>query len=82
VALAKVLSNPDEYNIDRRAIPRQTQFSIIEVKDQIDLSQAAKLAGISSEQMYHLNPGFSRWVTPPSGPYRLLLPTQEVPGFL
>lgn len=82
VALAKVLVNPDEYDIDRLSIPRQTHFSVVQVKDQIDLSQAAKLANISSEEMYHLNPGFSRWVTPPSGPYRLLLPTQGVPGFL
>lgn len=82
IALAKVLSNPDEYNIDRISIPKQTQFTVVEVKDQIDLSEAAKLAKITSEEMYHLNPGFSRWITPPTGPYRLLLPTRGVPGFL
>ena len=82
IALSKVLSNPGEYDIDRRSIPAKPGFSIVEVKDQIDLSQAAKLANISPEEIHHLNPGFSRWVTPPQGPHRLLLPSQRVDGFL
>ncbi|MFA5495242.1 MAG: LysM peptidoglycan-binding domain-containing protein [Porticoccaceae bacterium] len=82
IALSKVLANPDDYQVDRRSIPVKPPFSIVEVKDQIDLSQAAKLANISAEEIHHLNPGFSRWVTPPSGPYRLLLPSERVPGFL
>ncbi|HLS97166.1 MAG: LysM peptidoglycan-binding domain-containing protein [Porticoccaceae bacterium] len=82
IALSKVLSDPEAHDIDRRSIPAKPGFTVVEVKDQIDLSQAAKLANISAEEIYHLNPGFSRWVTPPEGPYRLLLPSQRVDGFL
>ena len=37
--------------------------------------QAADLAGMTPEEIYELNPGFSQWATDPSGPHYLLLPT-------
>ncbi len=82
VALSKVLSDPEQYGVNRFPIPAKPHFAVVEVKDQVDLAQAAKLAGISADDMYNLNPGFSRWVTPPDGPFRLLLPSERVEGFL
>lgn len=81
VALAKVLSDPDRYAINRITIPVDSHFTVVEIKDQVDLAQAAKLAKISADEMYHLNPGFSRWVTPPDGPFRILLPRARADGF-
>ena len=81
VALAKVLSDPERFAINRTSIPTESHFTVVEVQDQVDLSQAAKLANISAEDIYNLNPGFSRRVTPPNGPFRILLPTVRAQGF-
>ena len=81
VALAKVLSDPERFAINRLSIPVESHFTVVEIKDQVDLAQAAKLANISADEIYNLNPGFSRWVTPPNGPFRILLPRTRATGF-
>jgi len=81
VALAKVLSDPERFAVNRISIPAESHFTVVEVKEQVDLAQAAKLANISADEIYNLNPGFSRWVTPPNGPFRILLPSARADGF-
>jgi membrane-bound lytic murein transglycosylase D len=39
------------------------------------------MAKVSLEELYLLNPGFSRWATDPDGPHQLLLPVNSVPHF-
>jgi membrane-bound lytic murein transglycosylase D len=39
------------------------------------------MAKVSLEELYLLNPGFSRWATDPDGPHQLLLPVSSVPHF-
>ena len=48
---------------------------------QIDLTQAAKLANISLQELRLLNPGYNRWATDPAGPHRLLIPVSHAPYF-
>lgn len=82
VALSKVITQPDKYDIDRMSIPAKPTFEVVELEKPIDLAQAARIAGIETEAIYHLNPGYTRWVTPPVGPHRLVLPTGKADDFL
>jgi membrane-bound lytic murein transglycosylase D len=48
---------------------------------QIDIDQAAKLAGVDPELLRELNPGFRRWATPPAQDYHLLIPADSADTF-
>jgi len=81
LALAKLIDNPNRYNIDLFPIDNAAYFSIVNTKTQIDLAQAAKMAGVEIDEIYRLNPGFNRWATTPSGPHRLLVPKNSEEQF-
>ena len=74
IALSEVFSNPERYEIPQVSIPNRPYFTSVTLNEQIDLLQAADLAGISIEELYHLNPALNRWATPPGGNYQLKLP--------
>jgi membrane-bound lytic murein transglycosylase D len=42
---------------------------------------AAELAGISTAEMYDLNPAHHRWATDPTGPHTLLVPVEAAEAF-
>ena len=77
LALIEVMSDPAAYGLTLPAIDTHPQFQIVDIRKQLDLSRAAKMADITIEQMYLLNPGFNRWATDPDGPHRLLIPTEN-----
>lgn len=81
LALATIISNPNEYGIKLPPIADHPYFAAVDIGTQIDLAHAAKLAGISLKQLYQLNPGFNRWATDPNGPYRILLPIDKIAEF-
>lgn len=81
LALTKVLANPTSHGLNLPVMERQVQFDIITLDQQIDLQRAAELANIDIDMLYQLNPGFQRRLTPPSGPYELLLPSDAVDDF-
>jgi len=74
LALADVVADPDRYGLALSRIPDAPHFAAVNTGGQIDLSQAATLAGVDIETVYLLNPGFNRWATSPAGPHELLLP--------
>lgn len=74
LALSKVIANPEAFSINLRAVPDEPYFAQINIKSQIDLAQAAELAGMDIEELYLLNAGYNRWATDPAGPHRLLVP--------
>jgi membrane-bound lytic murein transglycosylase D len=43
---------------------------------------AAKIAGVTPEEVYELNPAYHRWATDPAGPYWLLLPVDGAQAFM
>lgn len=77
LALVKIFQNPASYNLTLPKVPNSAHFVAVDTGTQIDLAQAAKLAEISVDELYRLNPGFNRWVTAPDGPHRLLIPTRK-----
>lgn len=81
IAVEVILSQPDVYDVDFTAIKNEACFDKVKIGSPIDLNYAAKMAGISLEQLSQLNSGFSQWATDPSGPYSLLLPVSKISQF-
>lgn len=81
LALAEVISNPAVYKIKLPQIPFRPYFEVVNVGSQIDLSHAARLAGITYKELIKLNPGFNRWATAPYEPFHLLIPTAKATRF-
>jgi len=81
LAIAEIVAHPKKYGITLHAMPDRHQVAKVDVGSQIDLALAAKMAGISVEEMYRLNPGFNRWATDPNGPFHLLVPADAKQQF-
>lgn len=81
LALAEIIQNPTRYQVLLPNIAHAPYFEEVNIGSQIDLNRAAKLAGISYQELIKLNPGFNRWATAPYWPYKLLIPTQQVQTF-
>ena len=81
LAVAEVLKNNAKYNISFKTIPNKPHFENIDIGSQIDLATVAKLSGLTIDEVYTLNPGFSRWATDPKGPHRLLIPIDKANDF-
>ena len=75
LVLSELIKNPEKYQVQLPSIANRPYFVKVNTPNQLDLMQAADLAGLTPEALYELNPGFSQWATDPSGPYYLLLPT-------
>lgn len=81
IALAKLISKPEEHNVDLKCIQNAPYFEVINTGKQIDLAVAAELAGLDMQDLYKLNPGFNRWATDPKGPHQLLIPLENAEQF-
>ena len=81
LAMAKIIAEPERYGITLSPIDNQPYFASIDIESQLDLTLAADLAEISTDELYRLNPGFNRWATAPDGPHRLNIPVDSAPVF-
>jgi len=81
LAIAKVVGNPEQYNLTLASLENKPFFTRVDTKSQIDLALAAEMADISLDELYQLNPGFNRWATAPKGPHYLLIPTDKASAF-
>ena len=77
LALSEVVLNAEGYSTKLHPIANRPYFDVVNTGSQIDLAQAASLAGISTDEIYRLNAGFNRWATDPKGPHRLLIPVSN-----
>jgi membrane-bound lytic murein transglycosylase D len=81
IAIAKIVATPEKYGVTLQEIADLPTFAVVNAESQIDLAQAANLAGISLNELYLLNPGFNRWATPPLGPHKLAIPVPKAEAF-
>lgn len=81
LAIKAIVANPRKYSVKLWPIPNKPYLAVVDLKSQIDLALAARLAGIQLKELYLLNPGYNRWATDPNGPHRLLLPSSRVDTF-
>ncbi|ROU00020.1 LysM peptidoglycan-binding domain-containing protein [Marinobacter sp. R17] len=81
IAIAKIIDDPQAYGVTLPPIPDKPYFEVVDTGSQIDLAQAANLAGVDIEEIYLLNPAYNRWATSPEGPHRLLVPVDNADQF-
>jgi membrane-bound lytic murein transglycosylase D len=77
LAVARTVRDADTLGITLTHIDNTPYFEAVETGGQIDLAQAASMAGLDLDTLYQLNPGFNRWATDPDGPHLLLVPTEN-----
>ena len=80
LAMRRLVANPARYGIEFSHILNEPYFVQVSTGGQIDLKVVADIAGISTEDLYELNPAFHRWATDPTGPHRLLVPVDAAEG--
>ena len=81
LAISKIFANAEYYNISLLPIENNPYFTIVDIESQIDLSIAAKMAALSTDDFFKLNPAYKRWSTDPDGPYQLLIPSDKADIF-
>ena len=74
LVLCELIKDPKSFDVNLPSIANRPYFERVKIPGQLDLMQAADLAGLKPETIYELNPGFNQWATDPSGPHYLLLP--------
>lgn len=82
LALAEVVRSHEEFGLARPPLNSRQQFVKISTGGQLDLASAAKMAGITIDELYRLNPAFNRWTTDPDGPHHLLIPVESRTQFI
>lgn len=81
LALATIIAHPEKYPVYLPPVRNAPYLAQIDVGGQIDLKHAASLAGLSLKALMTLNPGYSRTATDPNGPFKLVLPIENVAEF-
>ncbi len=81
IALSRLVAEPNHYGMELADVLNAPAVKRVEVGYQLDLALAATIAGIDSETLYQLNPGFLQWATHPDGPQSLLVPIEAAEHF-
>ena len=81
MAISHLVFQPNRYGLTLRPIDNKPVFTVVDIGSQIDLALAAKLADMSSDELYQFNPGFNYWATQPGGPHELVIPIEKVDDF-
>lgn len=83
IAATMVAMNPEDFGFTRVSLPEEQTFDVVEIKGSVALSELAKLAGITTEEMRNMNPELLRWATPPGPrPYPLKIPVGRKDAFV
>ncbi|QLF94860.1 LysM peptidoglycan-binding domain-containing protein [Pseudomonas sp. ABC1] len=76
LALSQLVLAPQAYGINLNPIANEPYFEAIALKQPVALSQIAKLAELDEDEIYQLNPAFTRRITQ-DGPQQLLVPSEK-----
>jgi membrane-bound lytic murein transglycosylase D len=74
IALRTIINNPQGYNISLPRLSDSRYFSAVEIQGQLELRVAARLCGVSLQELQRLNPGYELSITPPGRTHTLLVP--------
>lgn len=80
-ALAKIIENPERYNVNLPFIPNTPYFKFIKLDSPIELAKAAKLANMNLAEFKDLNPGHKQWLTQPETEHKIAVPVEKIPAF-
>ncbi len=81
LALSRLIKQHRKYRIRLKPIANTAHLLLVDTRSQIDLTIAAKMAGISIKDIKKYNPAFKQWATDPDGPHHLLLPVDKAVNF-
>lgn len=81
LAISEIFRSPADHGLEFTPLANEPRFQIVETGGQLDLARAAEFAEIELQQLYTLNPGFSRWATDPEGPHQLVVPIEKAAMF-
>lgn len=76
LALSQLIQAPEAYGINLNPIANEPYFEVIALKQRMDLARVAKLADLDEDELYQLNPAFTRRITL-DGPQQLLVPMEK-----
>lgn len=78
LALSDLLKNHKRYGIKLPTPNESRALARVEVGQQIELTQAAEMAGMSLNKLKSFNTGYKRGTTAPNGPHYILVPKSHV----
>ena len=81
LAMRDIVANPEKFGLSIEGMPDMPYFVTVETGGQISIEVAAELAGVTTAEMYDLNPAYHRWATDPTGPNMLLVPVESAGAF-
>jgi membrane-bound lytic murein transglycosylase D len=82
IATTMIGMNPEEFGFQKNYPGEPYSYEVAEVEGLMELTDLAKAAGITVEELKEYNPELLRWATPPGGKYPLKLPSQTKQEFL
>ncbi len=78
LALGELLKNNKRYGIRLPTSNESRALARVEVGQQIELTQAAEMAGMSLTKLKSFNTGYTRGKTAPNGPHYIMVPKSNV----
>jgi len=74
LGLTCLFQDPENYGYKLPFAANQPVITAVEMESQTDLVLISQYSKVGIDVLFSLNPGFSRWATSPSGPWRIVLP--------
>ncbi len=81
LALAKIVSAPQQYGISLFSIPDRAYFATADTNGQLGLARASRLADVDIDELFRLNPGLNHATVSKDTPQRILLPVNAFDQF-
>ncbi|AIA72163.1 membrane-bound lytic murein transglycosylase D precursor [Pectobacterium atrosepticum SCRI1043] len=78
LALSDILKNSKKYGVNLPQPNESRALAKVELGQQIELTQAAEMAGLSLNKLKSYNSGYKRNVTAPNGPHYIMVPKAHV----
>lgn len=82
MAVKNIIANPARYGLTLMDVPNEPYFEVITVKRHIDLTLAARFAGMSVDEFKFLNPAHNKPVINADSAETIVLPKHKVPQFV
>lgn len=76
LAVSQMVQNPEAYGLNLRPIANEPYFEMVALKQRVNLATVAQLADLDEDELYQLNPAFTRRITL-DGPQHLLVPSAK-----
>jgi membrane-bound lytic murein transglycosylase D len=80
LALSQMVQSPEAYGLNLDPIANEPYFEVVALKQRMDLARVADMVDLDEDEIYQLNPAFTRRITL-DGPQHLLVPSDKAEMF-